>query len=50
MVFIKTNTLFQCEPKVYVFGEVIQTVTYFKYLGIILDTSQKPSEKGNANN
>ena len=39
MLFSKTNTVSQCEPKVYVSGEVIQTVTHFKYLGIILDTT-----------
>ena len=39
MFFSKSNTVSYCEPKVYVSGEVIQTVTHFKYLGIILDTT-----------
>ena len=39
MFFSKTNTVPHCEPKVYVSGEVIQTVTHFKYLGIILDST-----------
>ena len=32
MLFGKSNTVSHCEPKVYVSGEVIQTVTHFKYL------------------
>ena len=39
MCFSKTNIVPHCEPKVYVSGEVIQTVTHFKYLGVILDST-----------
>lgn len=38
MFFSKSNTVSHCEPHVCVSGEVIQTVTQFKYLGIILDS------------
>lgn len=36
MFFRKTNTVSHCEPKISVSAEVIQTVTHFKYWGIIL--------------
>ena len=39
MFFRKTNTVSHCEPKISVSAEVIQTVTQFKYLGIILDST-----------
>lgn len=39
MFFSKSNTVSHCETNVCVSGEVIQTVTQFKYLGIILDST-----------
>ena len=39
MFFSKSKTVSHCEPNVCVSGEVIQTVTQFKYLGIILDST-----------
>lgn len=34
--FTKTHSASDCDPKVYVSGEIIQVVSHVKYLGIIL--------------